>query len=208
HQRLAPLKRLLIERTEGNPFLLEETVRALIETKVLVEEGGADRLTRGPEGQQIPATAQAILVARIDRLRPEDKRLLQAAAVIGRDVSVALLRAIVNDPADSLHESLARLQAAEFLYETQLFPEVEYTFKHALTHEIAYAGMTHDRRRALDASIVEAIERRAGDRLTEHVERLAHHAFRGEVWSKAASYLLQAGEKASERCANRQAVAE
>jgi len=144
----------------------------------------------------------------MDRLLPEDKRLLQAAAVVGKDVPLALLQAIADDPAVSFHASLSRLQAAEFLYETQLFPEVEYTFKHALTQEIAYAGMTNDRRRALDASIVEAIERRAGDRLTEHVERLAHHAFRGEVWSKAAPYLLQAGEKASHRCAHRQAVAE
>jgi len=205
---LASLKRLLITRTEGNPFFLEESVQTLVETKALTGETGGYRLTRASESPRIPPTAQAILAARIDRLLPEDKRLLQAAAAVGKDVPFALLQAIADDPADSLHESLARLQAAEFLYETQLFPEVEYTFKHALTHEIAYAGMTNDRRRALDASIVEAIERRAGDRLTEHVERLAHHAFRGEVWSKAASYLLQAGEKASERCANRQAVAE
>jgi class 3 adenylate cyclase/tetratricopeptide (TPR) repeat protein len=205
---LASLKRLLIERTEGNPFFLEESVRALIETKVLAGEWGAYRLTRAPESLRIPPTAQAILAARIDRLLPEDKRLLQAAAVVGKDVPLPLLHAIAEELASSLHQSLARLQFAEFLYETQLFPEVEYTFKHALTHEIAYAGVTNDRRRALHASIVEAIERRAGDRLTEHVERLAHHAFRGEVWPKAASYLFQAGEKASARCAHRQGVAE
>jgi class 3 adenylate cyclase/tetratricopeptide (TPR) repeat protein len=205
---LASLKQLLIARTEGNQFFLEESVRTLIETKVLAGECGAYRLTRAPESLRIPPTAQAILAARIDRLLPEDKRLLQAAAVVGKDVPLALLQAIADDPADPIHESLTRLQAAEFLYETQVFPEVEYTFKHALTHEIAYAGMTNDRRRALDASIVEAIERRAGDRLTEHIERLAHHAFRGEVWSKAAAYLLQAGEKASHRCAHRQAVVE
>jgi len=205
---LASLKRLLITRTEGNPFFLEESVRTLIETNVLAGEWGAYRLTRAPESLQIPPTAQAILAARIDRLLPEDKRLLQAAAVVGKDVPLTLLQAIAEDPAGSFHASLSRLQAAEFLYETQLFPETEYTFKHALTHEIAYAGITNDRRRAFDASIVEAIERRAGDRLTEHVERLAHHAFRGEVWSKAAPYLLQAGEKASHRCAHRQGVAE
>ena len=90
-------------------------MRTLIETKVLAEEGGAYRLTRGPEGPQIPATAQAILGARIDRLLPEDKRVLQAAAVVGKDVSFALLQAIADDPTGSLHESLARLQAAEFL---------------------------------------------------------------------------------------------
>src|SRR5262249_30556111 len=114
---LASLKPLLIERTEGNPFFLEESVRTLIETKVLAGERGAHRLTTAPESVKIPPTAQAILAARIDRLLPEDKRLLQAAAVVGKDVPFALLQAIADDPADSLHESLSRLQASEFLYE-------------------------------------------------------------------------------------------
>src|SRR5262249_18166040 len=114
---LASLKRLLIERTEGNPFFLEESVRTLVETQALTGETGAYRLTRTPESLQIPPTAQAILAARIDRLLPEDKRLLQAAAVVGKDVPLAVLQAIAEDSAGSLHESLIRLQAAEFLYE-------------------------------------------------------------------------------------------
>src|SRR5512139_3852179 len=141
-----------------------------------------------PEAWQIPATAQAILAARIDRLPPEDKRLLQAASVIGKDVPFTLLRAIADVPDNSLRRGLTQLQAAEFLYETSLFPDLEYTFKHALTHEVAYSSVLQDRRRALHARIVEALEAFYPDRLAEQVERLAHHAFRGEVGEKAGTY--------------------
>ena len=105
----------------------------------------------------------------------------------------ALLQAIADVPEDSLRQGLAHLQAAEFLYETSLFPDLEYTFKHALTHEVAYGSLLQDRRRALHARIVDAIEALYPERLAEHVERLAHHAFRGEVWEKAVTYLRQAG---------------
>jgi tetratricopeptide (TPR) repeat protein len=163
-------------------------------------------MTKAPEAWQIPATAQAILAARIDRLPPEDKRLLQAASVIGKDVPFTLLQAIADVPEESLRRGLTDLQAAEFLYETSVFPDLEYTFKHALTHEVAYASLLHDRRRALHARIVEALEALYPDRLAEQVERLAHHAFRGEVWEKAVTYLQQAGAKALARSAYREAV--
>jgi predicted ATPase len=176
---LPPLKSLLIARTAGNPFFLEESVRTLVETGVLVGEPGAYRLARPLDGLQVPATVQAVLAARIDRLPPEEKRLLQTAAVIGTDVPFALLRAIADMPEAVLHRSLAHLQAAEFLYETRLFPEPEYTFKHALTHEVAYGSLLLERRRALQARIVEALEALASDRVAEQVERLAHHAGAG-----------------------------
>ena len=203
---LEPLKSVLIERTEGNPFFLEESVRTLVETKVLVGDRGAYRITKMPETWQIPATAQAILAARIDRLPPEDKRLLQAASVIGKDVPFTLLQAIAGVPVNSLSEGLARLEGAEFLYETSLFPDIEYTFKHSLTHEVAYGSLLQERRRELHARIMEAIEVLYSDRLAEEVERLAHHAFRGEVWEKAVTYLRQAGAKALARSAYREAV--
>jgi class 3 adenylate cyclase len=179
---LAPLKQDLIERTEGNPFFLEESVRALVETGVLVDERGAYRLAKPLQELQVPDTVQAVLTARIDRLSPEDKRLLQTAAVIGTDVPFTLLRAIADVPEEALHRGLADLQAAEFLYETRLFPTPEYTFKHALTHEVAYGNLLQERRRALHARIVATIEALAGDRLAEQVEHLARHALRGEVW--------------------------
>jgi predicted ATPase len=149
---------------------------------------------------------QAVLAARIDRLPPEDKRLLQTAAVIGTEVPWPLLRAIADVPEDALHQGLTRLQAAEFLYETRLFPEHAYTFKHALTQQVAYEMLLQERRRALHAHIVESLEALAGDRVAEQVERLAHHALRGEVWEKALPYLRQAGARALWPSAYREAV--
>ncbi|HVQ77537.1 MAG TPA: tetratricopeptide repeat protein [Candidatus Binatia bacterium] len=203
---LGPLKRLLVERTEANPFFLEESVRALVETGALAGERGAHRLTRPVSQLTIPATVQAILAARIDRLAPEAKRLLQAAAVIGQDVPLPLLLAIAEVPEPEVLAELTRLQAAEFLYETSPFPEPEYTFKHALTHEVAYGSLLQERRKALHARIVAAIERLHGDRLPEHVERLGHHAMRGHMWPKAVTYLRQAATKAAARSANLEAV--
>jgi tetratricopeptide (TPR) repeat protein len=193
HQELRPLQRMLIERTEGNPLFLEESVRSLVETEVLVGRPGAYRLGKEPIAIQVPATVQAILAARIDRLPPEDKQLLQTASVIGKDVPWAVLLETAEQPEEQIRRCLARLQAAEFVYEARLFPASEYTFKHALTHEVAYGSVLQERRRAVHARIVGAIERLYADRLTEHVDRLAHHAFRGEVWDKALRYLRQTG---------------
>jgi tetratricopeptide (TPR) repeat protein len=203
---LAPLKELLIARTEGNPFFLEESVRTLVETGVLVGEPCAYRLGQALPTIQVPATIQAVLAARIDRLPPEEKRLLQTAAVIGTEVPLPLLHALAEAPEEALHRGLAHLQATEFLYETRLFPEREFTFKHALTHEVAYGSLLQERRRALHARIVEAIEALAGDRVAEQVERLAHHALRGEVWDKALPYCREAGQKTLARSAYREAV--
>jgi class 3 adenylate cyclase len=203
---LASLKRLLIERTEANPLFLEESVRSLVETGALVGEPGDYRFTQPMEQLKIPTTVQAILAARIDRLTPEAKRLLQAAAVIGKDGALPLLLAIADAPEHEVRAELTQLQGAEFLYEVRLFPDLEYTFKHALTHEVAYQGLLQDRRRDLHARITEAIERLAAERIAEQSERLAHHALRGELWEKAVSYLRQAGLRAMARGAHREAV--
>jgi class 3 adenylate cyclase/tetratricopeptide (TPR) repeat protein len=203
---LAPLKRLLIARTEGNPFFLEESVRTLVETMVLLGEPGAYRLAQALPTVQVPATVQAVLAARIDRLPPEEKQLLQTAAVIGTEVPLALLQTIAEGPEEALRLGLTRLQAAEFLYETRLFPEIEYTFKHALTQQVAYETLLQERRRALHAQIVEALEALAGERVAEQVDRLAQHTLRGEVWDKAFTYGRQAGEKAMARSAYSEAV--
>jgi tetratricopeptide (TPR) repeat protein len=205
-QGLQSLKQLLIERTQGNPFFLEESVRTLVETKVLAGERGNYHLEKKVESTQVPATVQAVLAARIDRLPLEEKQLLQSAAVIGKDVPFSLLQAITELSDEALRRGLTHLQAAEFLYETSLFPDLEYTFKHALTHEVAYGSLLHERQRALHVRIVEAIETLYPDRLIEQIERLAHHAVRGEVWAKALSYLRQAGTKADARSALREAV--
>jgi DNA-binding NtrC family response regulator/predicted ATPase len=222
---LAPLKPRLIEWTEGNPFFLEESIQTLVETGVLVGAPGAYQLApqagaapRGrpdvgnhrelpqPLDMRIPATVQAVLAARIDRLTPEAKAILQSAAAIGRDVPFALLQRIVELSAEQLRHGMATLQAAEFLYETRLFPEREYTFKHALTHEVAYGSLPQERRRLLHVRILAALEALYADRLGEQVDRLAHHAIRGEVWDKAVTYARQAGTKAVERSALREAA--
>jgi len=201
------LKALLIERTGGNPFFLEESVRAAVETGVLVGDRGDYRLARLAGEIRVPATVQAVLAARIDRLPPEDRALLQTAAVIGKDVPFALLRTVADLPEEVLRAGLIRLQGSEFLYETKVVPEREFSFKHALSHEVAYTGLLQDRRRALHARIMTAIEQLYAKRLAEQVDRLAHHALRGEVWVKAVAYFRQVGAKAAAHSAYREAVA-
>ncbi len=204
---LRPLKQLLLERTEGNPLFLEESVRALAETGTLQGTRGAYRLNAPATSLDVPATVQAILAARIDRLSAEDKRLLQASAVIGKDVPYSLLQAIAGLREDELHRGLAALKGAEFIYETTQSPDLAYTFKHALTHEVAYDGVLPERRRDLHRRIMEAIEQLYAERLAEQLERLGYHSFRAEAWGKAVAYLRQSGEKAYGRSANREAAA-
>jgi class 3 adenylate cyclase/tetratricopeptide (TPR) repeat protein len=198
---LRPLRQLLIGHTEGNPFFLEEIARTLVERKILDGEPGSYRLAQPALAIQVPATVQAVIAARIDRLSLEDKHLLQAASVIGRSLPFALLLRIAEMPSDAVRDRLAHLQSAEFLYETSVFPDTEYTFKHALTHEVAYGSLLLERRRHLHARIVDAIEQVYADRLDEHVERLAHHAVRGEIGERAVDYLRKAGTKAYTRAA-------
>jgi tetratricopeptide (TPR) repeat protein len=167
---------------------------------------GAYRLVQPLASLQMPATVQAVLAARIDRLPPEEKHVLQTAAVIGTEVSLPLLQAMAELPEADLYRNLAHLQASEFLYETRLFPEREFTFKHALTHEVAYNGLLQERRRALHARIVDAMEALSAERLADQVDRLAHHSVRGEVWEKALDYCRQAGVQAEARSAHHEAV--
>jgi DNA-binding NtrC family response regulator/tetratricopeptide (TPR) repeat protein len=204
---VVPLTQRLIELTEGNPLFLEESIQTLVETQALAGERGAYRLAKALRHLQIPATVHMVLAARIDQLSVERKRLLQIAAVIGRDVPLSLLQAIVEPPAEELRRDLAHLRRAEFLYEKSLFPELAYTFKHALTHEVAYESLQSEQRRGLHARIIGAIEALYADRLAEQVERLAYHALQGEVWAKVLVYCRQAGEKAMARSAHREAVA-
>ncbi len=200
------LREMLVKSTEGNPFFLEESVRTLVETKMLIGHPGAYELVGSIANVRIPSTVQSILAARIDRLPPEEKQLLQAASVVGKDVPLALLQAVAEMPEGELHGALAHLQGTEFLYEAQLFPDIHLSFKHALTHEVTYGSLVSERRRALHLKILAAMEGHYCDRLSEHVEQLAHHAVRGEDWARALSYLRQAGARAVERSGNREAV--
>ena len=188
------LQRELVGKAAGNPFFLEELARTVM-------GHGSPHTHLG-----IPDTIQAALAARIDRLPPLAKRLLQAAAVIGVQVSVPLLQAITEVSEDTFTDNLQHLQVAELLYETRVVPEPEYTFTHALTQEVAYGSLLHEGRRAIHAQIVDAFERFNADRLVEHVDKLAHHAFHGEQWAKAFAYYRQAADNAMGRSAYREVI--
>jgi class 3 adenylate cyclase/tetratricopeptide (TPR) repeat protein len=196
---LVDLKRDLVERTQGNPFFLEEGVRHLVETGVLAGAPGVYRIARSGVRIEVPVTVQGVLAARIDRLSPDDKRLLQAAAVVGKDVPLRVLEAVTETRGSELRRALARLQGVELLREVRAFPESLYTFKHALTHEVTYGTLLGDRKKALHGAVLNAMERLYAERLTEHAEALAHHANAGEVWEKAVDYLREAGAKAYTR---------
>ena len=203
---LQTLRQLLIQRTEGNPFFIEESIRTLVETNVLTGERGHYRLAVATTDVQVPSRVQPIIAARIDRLEPDHKRLLQTAAVIGKDVPYSLLRAIADVSDADLRDALSQLQAGEFLYERTLFPDIEYTFKHALTHEVTYSTILQERRQVVHAKILDAIETLFADRRSEYLERLCYHSVRGAVWEKAHKYLREAGVKALARSANREAA--
>jgi predicted ATPase len=197
------LEQQILTKAQGNPFFLEEMAQTVVHEGTLRHERGMAL----PPDIPLPATVQDVLAARIDQLPPAEKRLLQTAAFIGKDVPFAVLQTITELSEEALRRGLEGCQAAEFLYEMRCFPVREYTFKHALTHEVAYRSLHQERRRTLHARIVEALEALYADRLDEQVERLAHHALRGEVWNKAVTYFRQAGVKAYDRAAFHEAVA-
>ena len=203
---LIPLNQAIITRTEGNPFFVEESVRSLVETGVLQGNQGDYRVTKELHLIDVPATVQGVLMARIDRLAPGDKQLLQTASVIGEDFSYALLAAITGQTDKVLQNCLATLRGAEFIYETHLYPNLEYTFKHALTHDVVYATLLNEQRRELHSRIVTAIEQLYPDRLHEQIERLAHHAFQGEQWQRAEGFLHQSGNKSTANGGYREAA--
>jgi predicted ATPase len=165
----APLQQAIVAKAAGNPFFVEELTWAAVTHDNHV----------GP--LPLPDTIEAVLAARLDHLPPEERRLVQIAAVIGPEVPALLLQTIAELSEEALHRGLAHLQATEFLYETRLFPDPIYAFKHALTHEVAYGSLLQERRRVLHACIVETLEALAGDQVAEQVERLAHHVLQGEV---------------------------
>ncbi|HYG88549.1 MAG TPA: AAA family ATPase [Azospirillum sp.] len=203
---LLGLKRSLALRTEGTPLFLEEAIKALADSGTLVGAPGAYRLADTQGVFDLPSSIQAIIASRIDLLPPRAKALLQVASVIGRDVPVALLRRVAGLDDQDLYASLAELQSAEFLFETRLPPELEYTFKHALTHEVAYSSVLRERRRELHVELVRTIEELFPDNLDEQVDHLARHASAGGLREKAIRYLFRAAEKAIKRSAHLQAA--
>jgi class 3 adenylate cyclase/tetratricopeptide (TPR) repeat protein len=188
------LAQVILAKAEGNPLFLEELTRAVVEQR----EHQADAA--------VPDTIQGVLMARIDRLPDAAKRLVQTASVLGRAFSFRLLGTLWEEPG-ALEPLLGELKRLEFVYEDTGAEEPGYVFKHVLIQEVAYGSLLHERRRALHARVVAAIETLYADRLAEQVEQLARHAFWGEVWDKAVAYYGQAGAKAFVRSALREAIA-
>jgi class 3 adenylate cyclase/tetratricopeptide (TPR) repeat protein len=201
------LTALLGERTGGNPLFLEETVRTLVETGSLSGQPSAYRLTGALDRVQVPATVQAILAARIDRLHPDDKWIVQAAAVVGEEVPVALIAAALDVRDEEIRAGMIRLRDAGFVYEISLYPELTYAFAHALIREVAYGGLIHERRRALHERLLTAMESLYAERAAEHVERLAQHAVGAADWPRAVRYFREAGAKAAARSGYQEAAA-
>jgi predicted ATPase len=200
-----PLKRLIIERTEGNPFFMEEIAQSLVEQSVLVRNG-AVKLVKPLNEIRVPATVQAILASRIDRLPAAEKELLQTLAVLGREFSVGLIKHVVRKSDDELERLLSALQLAEFIYEQPAMGDVEYTFKHALTLEVGYNSVLVERRRLLHERAAQAIEALFSDRLEDHLSELAHHYDRSGNSGKAVEYLGRAGRLAARQTAHSEAV--
>ncbi|HTJ08880.1 MAG TPA: adenylate/guanylate cyclase domain-containing protein [Candidatus Binataceae bacterium] len=199
---VAPLKRLIIEKTEGNPFFMEETVQVLLDEGVLVRDRAAVRLTKALAELKIPPTVQGILAARIDRLPADAKELLQTLAVIGREFPLSLIRAVVAKSDDELNRLLNDLQVGEFIYEQPAVGDTEYVFKHALTQEVAYNLVLIARRQRLHERIGAALERLYGSSsVEEHLADLAHHYGRTANPGKAVEYLTRAAQQALSRSA-------
>jgi tetratricopeptide (TPR) repeat protein len=204
---LEQVKRLLVERTGGNPLFIEESVRSLIEIGALAGRPGDYWPVQDIREIGVPATVKAVLAARIDRLKADSRSVLNVASTIGRRVPVALLREVTSLPEDRLRLYLNVLQAADFLYEAQAPPDQEYAFKHALTRDVAYESLLLDARRTLHAQIAAKIEHLHADRLDEQLDNLAEHTFQAELWPVAVKHLLRACIRAVGRSAPRAAVA-
>ena len=204
---LPELRRLILDRTQGNPFFIEEIVQALFEEGILVRNG-ALKVVRPPSQVHVPASVQGVLTSRIDRLPAEEKELLQTLAVIGREFPAGLVRAVAQRTEAPLDGMLSHLQGAEFIYEQPAFPDVEYTFKHALTQEVAYNSVLVERRKLLHHRIAQAIESLFAERLDDHVKQLALHYSRSGDALKAIEYLQRAGQQATSHAFFEEAVAQ
>jgi class 3 adenylate cyclase/tetratricopeptide (TPR) repeat protein len=181
------------ERTAGNPFFIEEVVQSLVEAGSLEGERGAYRLVRPVAAGAVPASVQAVLSARIDRLQEREKAVLQAAAVIGKECPGPVLARVVELEPASLEEALRNLVAGEFIFEQELYPEAVYAFKHPLTQEVAYGSQLGERRSAAHASVARAIAEEHPARLDEWAALLAHHWERAGETLEAARWNARAG---------------
>lgn len=203
---LGSLRKLVLEKTEGNPFFMEEVVRTLVEEKTLLGDAGRYRIDETPAALQIPATVQGVLATRMDRLPYAQRSLLQTLAVIGKEFPLSLIRQVTGLEDDSLYPLLEGLQAGEFIYGRAAFPECGYAFKHALTQEVAGNALLSEQRRTRHERTGRAIEALFCDQLKDHCSELAHHYSLSGNLPKAVEYLHCACRQAVERSAYPDAI--
>jgi class 3 adenylate cyclase/tetratricopeptide (TPR) repeat protein len=202
---LVPFRRLVLERAEGNPLFMEELVQALFDEGALVRNGTV-KLIRPLHQLKIPPTVQGILASRIDRLPREEKEVLQTLAVIGTEFQLSLVRQVVELPSDQLDRLLSGLQAGDFIYEQPTAGDVEYAFKHALTHDVTYNSLLSERRKLLHERTAQAIEELFANRLEDHLTELAYHYDRSGNIPKAVEYLGRTGDSALQQMAHSEAI--
>ncbi|MCU0608040.1 MAG: DUF2791 family P-loop domain-containing protein, partial [Candidatus Edwardsbacteria bacterium] len=200
-------KDLLLAKSGGNPFYLEEIIRSLIDTGVLAYRNGIWRLTEDVAALSIPDTVQSVIAARLDRLERDLRDILQTASVLGRSFHVHLLEALSGLDDMMLNLYLATLEEFDFIAETKQGPEAEYSFRHPLSQEVAYQALLKKRRRELHRLAGRAIERAYAGRIDDFAEVLAHHYANGDDEAKAVEWLWRAGRKARDRYANQEAIA-
>jgi len=202
---LVALKRVIIEKTEGNPFFMEEIIQELFEQGALLRNGSI-KLAKSLSTIQIPATVQAVLASRIDRLPPEQKDLLQTLAVIGKEFPLRLVTEVSGKTDDELQRLLSELQIAEFIYEQPAIAYVAYVFKHALSQQVAAGSALLERRRVLHERVARVLETQFPEMVDTQPELIAHHYTEAGLGAEAISHWQRAGERALHRWANVEAL--
>ena len=199
------LFKILAEKSEGNPLYVEEILRQLQETGGVVVEGGEARLSSSDV--TVPATIHDIIAARIDRVADVLKQTLQGAAVVGRRFGISLLSRILEIAPDEVGARLQELHGLDFIFPSTQDPELMYTFKHALTQDVVYAGVLERKRRTHHVAAGTGLEDLYAGRIEEVVELIAYHFGHGQLWDKAATYFRRSAVKAQAKSAHREALA-
>jgi class 3 adenylate cyclase/tetratricopeptide (TPR) repeat protein len=203
--QVAQLKRLIIEKTEGTPFFIEETVQALFEDGTLTRNGQT-KVTRPLDKLHIPATVQAMIASRIDHLTADEKQLMQTLSVLGMEFSLKLAAKVIGQQEEDLLPMCSHLQQREHIYEQLSGSDIAYTFKHALTHDVAYNSLLLERRKVLHGLVAQALESMFESQLDDHLGAVAHHYGRSGNVRKAVEFLRRAGEHSAARAANEVAL--
>jgi class 3 adenylate cyclase/tetratricopeptide (TPR) repeat protein len=190
------LEELILEKTEGVPFFIEEFIRSLKDLKIIEREDKRYRITKDIKDVAIPSTIQDVIMARVDSLPEGAKEVLQTGSVIEREFSYELIKRVTGLSEKELLSNLSVLKHSELLFERGIFPESTYIFKHALTREVVYDSILTRRKKGLHEDIGNAIEGLCKDNIDEYYGILAEHYIASENYGKAAECCRLAARKA------------